>query len=78
MLKFLKIFSQLGSVQGEAVVRRYEVPGINGLNFVLQASLGGGGIASLRPDPQGKAYGQILGDFVLKNMPDLEELKSTI
>ena len=65
-------------MQGEAVVKRYEVPGINGLNFVLQASLGGGGIASLRPDPQGKAYGQILGDFVLKNMPDLEELKSTI
>ena len=65
-------------MQGEAVVKRYEVPGINGLNLVLQASLGGGGIASLRPDPQGKAYGQILGDFVLKNMPDLEELKSTI
>ena len=65
-------------MQGEAVVRRYDVPGIHGLNFVLQASLGGGGIASLRPDPQGKAYGQILGDFVLKNMPDLEELKSTI
>ena len=65
-------------MQGEAVVKRYEVPGINAVNFVLQASLGGGGIASLRPDPQGKAYGQILGDFVVKNMPDLEELKSTI
>ena len=65
-------------MQGEAVVKRYEVPGISGLNFVLQASLGGGGIASLRPDPQGKAYGQILGDFVVKNMPDLEDLKSTI
>jgi len=64
--------------EGEAIVKRYEVPGINGLNFVLHAALGGGGIASLRPDPQGKAYGQILGDFVLKNLPDLDELRSTI
>jgi len=64
--------------EGEAIVKRYEVPGINGLNFVLHAALGGGGIASLRPDPQGKAYGQILGDFVLKNLPDIDELRSTI
>ena len=35
------------------MVRRYDVPGIDGLNFVLEAALGGGGIASLRPDPQG-------------------------
>ena len=40
-------------MKGEAIVKRYEVPGINGLNFVLHAALGGGGIASLRPDPQG-------------------------
>ena len=31
---------------------RYELPGINGLNFVLLNSLGGGGVASLRVDPQ--------------------------
>lgn len=31
---------------------RYELPGIHGLNFVLKNSLGGGGIASLRSDPQ--------------------------
>ena len=42
--------------QGKGVVRRYEVPGIHGLNFVLEASLGGGGIASLRPDPQGETH----------------------
>jgi len=57
--------------EGKQVVRRYDLPGINGLNFVLEAALGGGGIASLRPDPQGKAYGQILGDFTLKNMPEI-------
>lgn len=39
--------------QGKNVVRRYDLPGIQGLNFVLEAALGGGGIASLRPDPQG-------------------------
>ena len=38
---------------GKGGVKRYEVPGVHGLNFVLEASLGGGGIASLRPDPQG-------------------------
>lgn len=31
---------------------RYELPGINALNFVLKNSLGGGGVASLRSDPQ--------------------------
>ena len=41
--------------QGKNVVRRYDLPGIHGLNFVLEAALGGGGIASLRPDPQGNA-----------------------
>ena len=60
------------------MVKRYDLPGVHALNFVLEASLGGGGIASLRPDPQGKAYGQILSDFVLKNMPSVEDLKSTV
>ena len=31
---------------------RYELPGVSGLNFVLRKSLGGGGVSSLRPDPQ--------------------------
>lgn len=43
-------------------VIRYEWPGIHGLNFVLHQSLGGGGMASLRNDPQGKAYAQMLLD----------------
>ena len=60
------------------MVKRYDLPGVNALNFVLEASLGGGGIASLRPDPQGKAYGQILSDFILKDMPDLEDIRSTV
>jgi hypothetical protein len=43
-------------------VRRYEVPGIQAFNFVLRDALGGGGISSLRFDPQGKAYAQQLLD----------------
>ncbi|XP_051558816.1 uncharacterized protein LOC127443865 [Myxocyprinus asiaticus] len=55
-------------------VTRYELPGIHGLNFILRNSLGGGGVASLRSDPQGKAYGQMLLDYRLKGLPDLKSL----
>jgi len=47
-------------------VDRFEVPGINALNFLLHQSLGGGGIASLHKDAQGKAYAQILLDYPIK------------
>ena len=36
--------------------------GLPAINFVLHDVLGGGGIASLRNDPQGKGYGQLLLD----------------
>ena len=55
-------------------MHRFEVPGIHAVNFLLDKSLGGGGIASLRPDPLGKSFAQMLLDFELKNMPDLEKL----
>jgi hypothetical protein len=44
-------------------VIRWDLPGINGLNFLLENSLGGGGISSLRVDPQGKAFAQQMLDF---------------
>jgi len=47
-------------------VRRYEWPGLSALNFVLDDALGGGGIASLRYDPQGKGFAQILLEFPLR------------
>jgi hypothetical protein len=50
----------------EGPVERYDVPGIHALNFVLRDALGGGGIASLRFDPQGKAYAQQLLDMPLQ------------
>ena len=56
-------------VRGE--VARYEWPGLDGFNFVLKQALGGGGVASLRHDPQGKAYAQMLLDFPLAVPPDL-------
>ena len=47
-------------------VERYDWPGLCGWNFVLRRALGGGGIASLRYDPQGKSYAQILMDMTVR------------
>ncbi|MDF1482334.1 acyclic terpene utilization AtuA family protein [Extensimonas sp. H3M7-6] len=44
-------------------VERFDLPGTHALNFLLQEALGGGGIASIRMDPQAKAYAQMLLDF---------------
>jgi hypothetical protein len=41
-------------------VKRWYLPGSHSLNFLLENALGGGGIASLRIDPQGKAFAQQL------------------
>jgi hypothetical protein len=54
-----KYFSHV--LDGE--VLSWDVPGINGLNFLLKNSLGGGGMASLNIDPQGKAYAQQLLEY---------------
>jgi len=43
-------------------INRYVLPELPALNFVLHHALGGGGVASLRNDPQAKGYGQILLD----------------
>jgi hypothetical protein len=48
-------------VHGE--VERYDWPGLDAFNFVLHQALGGGGVASLRYDPQGKAHAQLLLDM---------------
>lgn len=47
-------------------VVRYDWPGLNGMNFMLHQGLSGGGIASLRHDPQGKALAQILMDIPIE------------
>lgn len=62
------IGAQLGTAEvarwfahlANGAVTRYEVPGIHAYNYVLDAALGGGGAASLRNDPLGKTFGQVM------------------
>jgi hypothetical protein len=57
-------------------VHRYALSGCHGWNFLLENALGGGGIASLRPDPQGKAHAQQLLAFEVPVPADIyEELR---
>ena len=41
-------------------VTRFDLPGINAVNFVCEQALGGGGMSSLRNDPLGKGMAQII------------------
>ena len=47
----------------EGGVERFLLPGPSAINFLLHDVLGGGGVASLRNDPQGKGYAQLLLDY---------------
>lgn len=47
-------------------VRRFSWPGLNGFNFLMDQALGGGGVSSLRYDPQGKSHAQILLEFPIR------------
>lgn len=55
----------------EGSVERYELPELGALNFVLRSALGGGGMASLRSDPLGKSFAQILLDMPIDVPPEL-------
>ncbi|QHE87033.1 acyclic terpene utilization AtuA family protein [Hydrogenophaga sp. BPS33] len=44
----------------EGPVTRFDWPGLNAFNFLIERALGGGGVASLRYDPQGKSHAQML------------------
>jgi hypothetical protein len=50
----------------EGRVTRYALPGFDAFNFVCEQALGGGGMASLRGDPLGKAMAQILLSMPVK------------
>ena len=50
-------------------VKRYELPKLHALNFVLPEVLAGGGSRSLRVDAQGKAVGQVALEMPL-DVPD--------
>ena len=55
----------------EGKVERFDLPGSHSLNFLLHESLGGGGIASVRIDPQGKGFAQMLLDIEIPVPADL-------
>ncbi len=44
-------------------VERFLLPGTHSINFLLHEVLGGGGMASLRNDPQGKGFAQLALDL---------------
>lgn len=46
-------------------VTRFDAPGLCAFNFVLEDALGGGGMASMRIDSQGKAFGQRLLEIMV-------------
>ena len=50
---------------GPTEVKRYELPKLDALNFVLTGILAGGGSRSLRVDAQGKALGQAILEMSL-------------
>jgi len=52
-------------------VELFALPGLNAFNLLLRNSLGGGGMASLRIDPQGKAFAQQLLDLPVAVTPDI-------
>ena len=52
---------------------RFLMPGPNAINFLMHDVLGGGGVASLRNDAQGKGYAQILLDHPIAIPKDMAE-----
>jgi hypothetical protein len=54
-------------------VERFLLPGLPALNILLHEVLGGGGVASLRNDPQGKGYAQLLLEYPIPVPASLAE-----
>jgi hypothetical protein len=55
---------------GVTDVKRYEVPNLHALNFVLTGVLGEGGSRSLRIDAQGKALGQAILEMQIEALTE--------
>ncbi|MDP3293620.1 MAG: acyclic terpene utilization AtuA family protein [Nevskia sp.] len=58
----VKVVANAGGVI-EAAYKMLNLPGTSSLNFLLHHALGSGGAASLRSDPQGKCFAQMLLEF---------------
>ncbi|MDD3762626.1 MAG: DUF1446 domain-containing protein [Nevskiales bacterium] len=61
-----RYFAHVLAEGAQGRVERWELPASNCLNFMLYNALGGGGAASLRTDPQGKAFAQMLLDHPVR------------
>ncbi len=57
----------------EGDVHRFYMPGSNAINFLMDDILGGGGVASIRNDPQGKGYAQLLLDYPIPVSKEIAE-----
>ena len=55
----------------ERPVERYLMPGCHAINFLIHDVLGGGGMASIRNDSQGKGYGQLLLNAQIPVSPEI-------
>jgi hypothetical protein len=53
----------------ELEIRRFELPNLSALNFVIVGLLGAGVAASTRPDPQAKG----LGEYLRSRLVDVPE-----
>ncbi|GHF31169.1 hypothetical protein GCM10017044_28280 [Kordiimonas sediminis] len=58
--KVASVFAHFLENSAPESVEKFLLPGSNSMNFLMDNVLGGGGVASLRNDPQGKGYAQIL------------------
>lgn len=56
-----------------APAQRFFLPGSNAFNYLLHDVLGGGGVASIRTDAQGKGYAQLLLTEAIRVPRDLAE-----
>ena len=58
---------------GPGNVERYLMPGSNAINILMHKVLGGGGVASIRNDAQGKGYAQLLLACPIPVSPSIAE-----
>jgi hypothetical protein len=73
-----KVVKDFFSPLGVKKVKRYEVPNLSALNFVLDGVLAEGGSRSLRIDAQGKTLGQAILEMRIPDESGKQELNSQI
>ena len=60
--RFAHFLPEGATQQSLCYVERYLMPGTHAINFLIHDVLGGGGMASIRNDAQGKGFGQLMLD----------------